>query len=168
MCIAPSALSEVKSGRDVKIKSNCHWLPCCYVEFWPMAAQRAGFSMAWTLPGPPPCSSELSFNTDKWASWAHKARAILWLRGARTLCGTFMRFYMKSPCFLLLILLPCMPTVVIYHYDKVRLSSAAKGILQSQLKTLKWLPQDHTEKLQVWCNLLQWTVCKLLKEITCI
>lgn len=43
-----------------------------------------------TLPGPPPCSSERSFNTDKWANWAHKARAILWL-GRACLCSALAR-----------------------------------------------------------------------------
>lgn len=64
--------------------------------------------------------------------------------------------------FLLLTLLPCMPTLLIYLYEKVRLISSRGRVSYTQLKIVKWLPQDHTEKLQVWCNLLQCTVSIML------
>lgn len=72
-------------------------------------------SKVWTLPVPPLCSSELSFNTDKWASRAHKARAILWLR---RLCKYhFSDIYccIKSPYFMVLFL----PSVLINQCKKL-------------------------------------------------
>lgn len=98
-CVSPSALSEVKSGRGHRHNLELLLVGVLLSRSLAYSSTVCRLSRVWTLPVPPPCSSELSFNTDKWASWAHKARAILWLRRAciyylgKTLCCS------KSPDF---------------------------------------------------------------------